>query len=1099
MEAHHQSTYSYQKHADWTIQGHCLQVQFIGAHLDQFTSLPSKKQSTYYNYYLSDDPKTWQSKIPAYKSLAFEEIYPGIDLKVHSSNNSFKYDLIVEPEANAEVIHLSYKGADKIYLQDGHLHIQNSVNELIEQAPYAYQYIEGVKREVACRYILEDDMVRYSFPNGYNKSLALIIDPFIVFSRYSSSSANNFGYTATYDSEGNAYGAGSVFNIGYITTPGAYDISFNGASTDIGITKYTSDGLNKIYATYLGGAETELPHSIVVNSRDELFLLGTTASPDFPTSDNCFDSTFAGGTLSDLTQGLGVVYTGGSDLIVARFSEDGSNLIASSYIGGSLNDGLNLSPVLKYNYADEVRGEIFIDADDNCLITTCTYSADFPTNNAFQDTLGGGLDAVVFKMDEALSTLIWSSYLGGSADDASYGLSLDNNQHVLLSGGTQSQNFPTSNALQSNYNGGLADGFITRIHSSGLNILNSSYYGTSAYDQIYFIDNNSEGEVYIFGQTKGSSGQLIQAAQYNNPNGGQLLAKFNADVSSVVWSTRFGDGGGLPNISPTAFLVDICDQVFISGWGGPDLGGNMNLSGTAGLDLTADALDTTTDNADFYFMILRDDASALIYASFFGGELSAEHVDGGTSRFDKKGVIYQAVCAGCGGNQDFPTVPMDSLGFWNNNNSCNLGLVKYAFTPPSVIADFSLPAVDCVPQDLTFLNLTQTAFNDTSASTFIWEVNDTVIESYHLNYTFTEPGQYTVSLLAIDSNSCNFQDSLARTFTIIGNSSQALDTLTTCLSIPVQIGINPISGSNVSYTWTPSIGLDNDTIANPEANITQNTSYTLIVNNGACTDTFTQTVILEELNLNIDLPDSVCLGDSFSVFADAGNNVFYQWEPSNLLVSGQGTNTAVFTAENPMTISCEATSPSGCKALASASIFVIDQIPDIQAEAFPDTINPGESSQLEAFSSVVNLYSWEANSSLSDLNIPQPIASPLSTTTYTVNISDGFCTNKTAVTVYVRVPKCIEGKVFVPNAFTPNGDGNNDLLYVRSSAPIDGFFFTVYDRWGEQVFETFDQNEAWDGKYKLAQLSPAAFAWYCSGFCEDGEEFFLKGNVSILK
>ena len=279
MEAHHQSTYSYQKHADWTIQGHCLQVQFIGAHLDQFTSLPSKKQSTYYNYYLSDDPKTWQSKIPAYKSLAFKEIYPGIDLKVHSSNNSFKYDLIVEPEANAEVIQLSYKGADKIYLQDGHLHIQNSVNELIEQAPYAYQYIEGVKREVACRYILEDDDVRYSFPNGYNKSQALIIDPFIVFSRYSSSSANNFGYTATYDSEGNAYGAGSVFNIGYITTPGAYDISFNGASTDIGITKYTSDGLNKIYATYLGGAETELPHSIVVNSRNELFCWGQPPHP----------------------------------------------------------------------------------------------------------------------------------------------------------------------------------------------------------------------------------------------------------------------------------------------------------------------------------------------------------------------------------------------------------------------------------------------------------------------------------------------------------------------------------------------------------------------------------------------------------------------------------------------------------------------------------------------------------------------------------------------------------------------------------------------------------------------------------------------------
>ena len=161
-------------------------------------------------------------------------------------------------------------------------------------------------------------------------------------------------------------------------------------------------------------------------------VLGTTSSSNYPFSANCFDSTFAGGVLSNLSQGLGVIYNFGTDLVVTRFNADGTALLASTYLGGTANDGLNLSSVLKYNYADEVRGEIFIDEDDNCLVASCTYSADFPINNAFQDTLGGSLDGLLLKMDENLSSLIFSSYIGGLSDDAAYSVSLDNNQNILL-------------------------------------------------------------------------------------------------------------------------------------------------------------------------------------------------------------------------------------------------------------------------------------------------------------------------------------------------------------------------------------------------------------------------------------------------------------------------------------------------------------------------------------------------------------------------------------------------------------------------------------------------------------------------------------------
>ena len=142
-----------------------------------------------------------------------------------------------------------------------------------------------------------------------------------------------------------------------------------------------------------------------------------------------------------------------------------------------------------------------------------------------------------------------------------------------------------------------------------------------------------------------------------------------------MWSTVIGNGSGTDDISPSAFLVSDCGQIYFSGWGG-NVNANAGVlnSSTAGLPTTPGAFQTSTDGSDFYLMVLEPEAVALNYGTFFGGSISAEHVDGGTSRFDKNGNVYQAVCAGCGSNSDFPTTP----GAWSNtNNSCLL------YTSPS--------------------------------------------------------------------------------------------------------------------------------------------------------------------------------------------------------------------------------------------------------------------------------------------------------------------------------------------------------------------------------------------------------------------------------
>src|SRR5690606_38601626 len=140
------------------------------------------------------------------------------------------------------------------------------------------------------------------------------------------------------------------------------------------------------------------------------------------------------------------------------------------------------------------------------------------------------------------------------------------------------------------------------------------------------------------------------------------------------------------DISPTAFLVDICNSIYVSGWGSSFVNqsaGWANTTGTSGLDVTAGAYQSATDNHDFYLMILRDDASALQYATFIGGANELDHVDGGTSRFDRKGIVYQSVCASCGGTSNFPTFPADCVSP-TNNSRCNNLVFKFDLDLPAI-------------------------------------------------------------------------------------------------------------------------------------------------------------------------------------------------------------------------------------------------------------------------------------------------------------------------------------------------------------------------------------------------------------------------------
>ena len=405
---------------NYVVDGHVYNIDFIGADLSKSKGIEPQKHK--YNYFRGKDPNNWASNVPAYHETEFQDIYSNIDMKVYSHDGLPKYDFIISPGGNPDLIRSRYVGTDKLYQRDGNLIIQTSINTIMEAAPIAYQYINEVKTFVNCQYVLNGDILSYQFPDGYDKNEKLIIDPTVIGATVSGFKGNQiFGHTSCFDNSGNIYNGGTAFDIGLITTPGAFQANYadptdiNTSSTDMAFHKYNPDASELIYGTYIGGVGRDIPHSTIVDDYGQLCILGSTEASDFPTTTNAYQRQFGGEF----------------DIVISKLSSDGTSLIGSTYLGGKENDGLNLANI-ESAYGDDFRGEIMLDNQGDIYITSVSSSTDFPTtDNAYQTDLntdGFDLDiqdAVVLKINSDLSTLFWSTFLGGSNADTGYGLRID--------------------------------------------------------------------------------------------------------------------------------------------------------------------------------------------------------------------------------------------------------------------------------------------------------------------------------------------------------------------------------------------------------------------------------------------------------------------------------------------------------------------------------------------------------------------------------------------------------------------------------------------------------------------------------------------------
>jgi gliding motility-associated-like protein len=1093
---------------------HSYKMKWVGANLNPITE-GGKKQPFYHNYYLGSDQSRWKHNVPVFGNIDYKNVYPNIDLHISSDKGNAKYDFIVNAGADPAQIKVAFEGLDGMTVNQGSLLLKTSVGTITEMAPYAYQYVNGELKEVRCEYKLTGNELTYSFPKGYNKAVNLIIDPTIIFATLTGSTADNWGFSATYDQSGNFYAGGIVGGLGYPTSSGAFQVTFHGGTSgtgelpcDIAITKFNSTGTVPIFSTYIGGNQDEMPHSLVVDLNNNLILVGKSMSPDYPHTTGAYDT----------------AANGGFDIIVSKFNATGTALIGSTFIGGPNDDGTNITSgyygdhnTIRYNYGDASRSEVLADKLGNIYVAASSQSSTFPTTStAAKSVLGGTQDGVFFKFNPTLTALTYSTFIGGSSNDAAYVLAFDTAQtHVYVSGGTQSSDFHTSvmtGAYHSAYQGGLADGYVLKfLNALPYTLQKGTFIGTSSYDQCYGVQSDLENSVYVMGQTLGAF--PVSSGVYSNAGSRQFIQKLDSNLTTSIYSTVFGSGASAtPNISPVAFLVDTCQNVYISGWGSdiPLANGTTSGLATLSLPITGNALQNTTDNNDFYFIVLSKNAIGLLYGTYFGAVGKEEHVDGGTSRFNPDGVVYQAICASCGGGTGFPATT-GAYSMLNGSSNCNLGALKIAFNLGGVhaIADANPNTTGCAPLTVNFGN------TSSNATSYFWDFADAGSTSTAITptHTYNTPGDYHVMMVAINPNACKTHDTVYLNITVLSDTIHAafnMQLLDTCTDphinvINTSVAMPGHTLANAAFKWFFGDGATS-TAQNPGTHsYSAPGTYDIVMvmtDPGACNspDTVIKTISFNQLfvQAGFNLPDSICLGDTIPLISSSTNGTQFDWSlATGESISTQQNSTFNFSTPGTYTIKLVVRNPGSCNGVDSLQHTVTVTSKPVASFSFSPSI-PQTNVPVSFFNQSQNAtrYNWTFGDGSNSAEI-NPIHSYNRTGSYHVCLTaynNAGCPDMVCRDVSADILPLAD----IPTGFSPNGDGSNDVLYVRgySIATMD---LKIFNRWGEMVFESKKQSDGWDGTYKGKPQEMEAYAFTLQVSFLDGTSMNKQGNVTLLR
>jgi len=539
------------------------------------------------NYFIGNDPAKWRTKIPTYAKVQYKGAYPGIDLAYYGNQGKLEYDFIVAPGADPNQIKLVFEGASDIRVAtSGDLVLTTALGDVRMQKPIVYQLeANGHKTLVAGNYFANSKKspeVQIQLA-AYDHSRPIVIDPVLTYSSYLGGSANEqfFNRGIAADSLGNAYVAGSTASLNFPIAGTPFQSVSNGFNAFV--TKVNPAGSSLVYSTYLGGIGNTNAYDLDVDATGHVYLTGSTASPNFPTTPGSLQTLKASTT----------------DAFITKINPTGSGLLYSTFLGGN---------------ADDVATSIAVDSFGRGTVAGWTISTNFPgaSSSPFQAASAGSRDAFWAILNSAGNGLAMSSYYGGSGNDEANGVAVDSVGAVYITGFTVSSSLygvsPLS--LQAVPSGG-EEGFVAKFNIASGTLGYSTFLGGIGNDRGQDLVVDTAGNAYIAGSTRSSNFPIAGGPVQSTIGGNQdvFVANLNSNGSALLYSTYLGGAG---DDFASGIAIDVSGSAVVAGgtrslvW--PGASGSPIQPNNAGF-------------ADAFITKLNSTGTSVLFSTFLGGSL----------------------------------------------------------------------------------------------------------------------------------------------------------------------------------------------------------------------------------------------------------------------------------------------------------------------------------------------------------------------------------------------------------------------------------------------------------------------------------------------
>lgn len=583
-----------------------IQLSLDGA--NQVAPVGIDPYPTNYHFYMGRDQSKWVTNAKMYQSIKYPDIYQGIDLYYLMSGKNPKYEFHVSPGADPSVIKFSVLGADiqadaqvLRYITPGHT--------LNDSGLYVFE--KQSKKQVISTF-LASPKNSFGFQVGeYDKEQTLIIDPVLgeVYLSGTGSYEDNEGLSEALDSDGNLYITGYSSSMDFPITPGVFK-PFDpspGSQNNAFVSKIDNNGI-LAFSLVIASNFTSYDNvgcAITLTSQNEIVIAGITNAPDFPVTSGAFQSSLKGGY----------------DFFLCKFNTDGTQLLMSTLIGGTSDDLFDVSgsSVTQVYYSFNCNNPIFIGPDDSITISGNTYSSDFPLTSGSLKSSNTSYNnqIVLFTMNSAGTTLLYSTYFGGSMTDGTLALIGDEQNNIYIAGFTFSFDFfTTPGAYQESVTMNGMNGFVAKFHNDPVTHLITPVFSTILGDQDTFVnsidydlDNNiiAAGTTYSFNFPT-SEGALFDARIDSWGNSDIFVATLSESGSSLRYATYMG---GDNEDTVASIYVDHSGFTYVAG-----------TTRSGDFPTTGDAFfDTPVSWMDMFVFRIYPTMDALSFSTFYNADI----------------------------------------------------------------------------------------------------------------------------------------------------------------------------------------------------------------------------------------------------------------------------------------------------------------------------------------------------------------------------------------------------------------------------------------------------------------------------------------------